>query len=69
MNTVICDEGDCTRDAYWVLTIGTSTRRVCGRHHPTAIKDLKFLHPGERVEVRSGTSAVLTSLSQDQGRR
>ncbi|OHV23262.1 hypothetical protein BBK14_24380 [Parafrankia soli] len=63
---VICDEGDCDTDAYHVVTSGESTRRVCGKHRGTAIKDLKFLHPGERVDVERGSEAVRGSVQREQ---
>lgn len=62
-NNVICDEGDCTDDALFVLACGESTRRVCPRHHKTAVRDLKFLHPGERIDSHSGSEAVRNSVA------
>lgn len=62
---VICDEGDCTGTADCLLTCGTTTRRPCRRHEGTAIRDLKFLHPGQPIE-RGGWEAVLRSVADEQ---
>lgn len=66
MPYVICDEGDCDRGAHWVLTVGESSRRVCVKHRNTALKDLKFLHPGEPIEVDGGLEAIEASAARER---
>ncbi|MEX5637924.1 hypothetical protein [Parafrankia sp. FMc2] len=65
-DSVICDEGTCTMDAHHVLTCGTTTRRVCLVHRDTAVKDLKFTHPGERIDIESGPAAITLSVLSEK---